>query len=131
METKIRHLEMIQGIINRMAANSFSLKGWAVTLVAGLMVLSDKNAEHSFFLIVYIPIIIFWFLDSYYLLQEKKYRGLYECVRHLKESEIDFNMSPMNLENKNTILKCMLSSTEMIFYLPLIVLTSVIIGIVF
>lgn len=36
MESKIKHLEMIQGIINRMASNSFYLKGWAVTLVAGI-----------------------------------------------------------------------------------------------
>ena len=35
MENKIKHLEIIQGVINRMAGNSFALKGWAVTLVAG------------------------------------------------------------------------------------------------
>jgi len=27
------HLQMIQGIIDRMAQNSFQLKGWTVTLV--------------------------------------------------------------------------------------------------
>jgi len=36
MENKIKHLEMIQGVINRMASNSFALKGWAVTLVSGI-----------------------------------------------------------------------------------------------
>ena len=36
MDNKIKHLELIQGIINRMAGNSFMLKGWAVTLVAGI-----------------------------------------------------------------------------------------------
>lgn len=34
---KVSHLEMIQGVINRMAGNSFALKGWAVTLVAGIL----------------------------------------------------------------------------------------------
>ena len=34
MEKKIKHLEMIQGVINRMAGNSFALKGWSVTLIA-------------------------------------------------------------------------------------------------
>ena len=36
MENKLKHLQMIQGIINRMASNSFALKGWSVTLVAGI-----------------------------------------------------------------------------------------------
>ena len=34
IEIKIRHLEMIQAVITRMASNSFMLKGWAVTLIA-------------------------------------------------------------------------------------------------
>lgn len=59
MESKIKHLEMIQGIINRMASNSFYLKGWAVTLVAGIFAISAKDSEKTFFLISYIPILIF------------------------------------------------------------------------
>ena len=38
---KLKHLEFIQGIITRMANNSFMLKGWAVTLVAGIFALSS------------------------------------------------------------------------------------------
>ena len=45
MENKLKHLEMIQGIINRMASNSFALKGWSVTLVAGIFALSSKDAN--------------------------------------------------------------------------------------
>ena len=32
-DNKIKHLEMVQDVIKRMASNSFILKGWAVTLV--------------------------------------------------------------------------------------------------
>ena len=71
MENKIKHLEMIQGIINRMASNSFSLKGWAVTLVAGIFVLAGKETDKLYFLVAYIPVIVFWWLDAYYLLQER------------------------------------------------------------
>ncbi len=46
---KEKHLEMIQGIINRMASNCFALKGWAVTLVSGIFALSDKNTEKMYF----------------------------------------------------------------------------------
>ena len=38
-ENKIKHLEMVQDVIKRMASNSFILKGWTVNLVAGIMAL--------------------------------------------------------------------------------------------
>lgn len=36
MENKIKHLEMIEHIIERMAKNSFQLKTWTMTLVAAI-----------------------------------------------------------------------------------------------
>ena len=60
-EKKLAHLEMIQGVINRMASNSFALKGWAVTLIAGIFVLSSKDANKAYFLVAYLPVIVFWF----------------------------------------------------------------------
>ena len=81
MEKKHEHLEMIQGVINRMANNSFMLKGWAVTLLAGLFALSSKEADKLYFLIAYVPIIVFWWLDAFYLQKERLYVALYDFVR--------------------------------------------------
>ena len=67
MDKKMKHLEMIQGVISRMANNSFMLKGWAVTLVAGIFVLAGKDTDKLYFLVAYIPAIVFWVLDAYYL----------------------------------------------------------------
>ena len=36
-EEQIKHLEFIQGIINRMNSNSFAIKGWAITRDCRLM----------------------------------------------------------------------------------------------
>lgn len=33
MDRKIKHLEFIQGVINRLASDSFRMKGWSVVLV--------------------------------------------------------------------------------------------------
>ena len=63
---KLKHLEFIQGIITRMANNSFMLKGWAVTLVAGIFALSSKDSDQLYSIISIIPVIAFWGLDSYY-----------------------------------------------------------------
>lgn len=43
-----KHLEFIQGIINRMGGNSFALKGLAVTLVTAIIGISlGSNASSS------------------------------------------------------------------------------------
>ena len=36
MENKQKHLELIQGVINRLSSNSFLLKGWSVVLISAL-----------------------------------------------------------------------------------------------
>ena len=40
MENKLKHLEFIQNVINRMANTSFLLKGWSITIIAGLFAFS-------------------------------------------------------------------------------------------
>ncbi len=92
MDSKIKHLELIQSVINRMASNSFLLKGWSVILVAALIALSAKDADKTVVLIAYLPWIMFWTLDAYYLRQERLFRKLYERVIGLKDEEINFSM---------------------------------------
>ena len=127
MEKCQKHLEMIQEVISRMASNSFSLKGWAVTLVAGIFVLAGKDTDKMYFLVAYLPILVFWGLDSYYLLQERLYRALYDKVRQLPEDKIDFSMkaSPKEFNSdKNTFGNCFWSITELWFYFPLAVVST-------
>lgn len=131
MEDKRKHLELVQGVINRMASNSFMLKGWAVTLVAGIFALAGKGTDKLYFLVAYVPIIIFWGLDAYYLLQERLYRSLYDKVRQTDENKIDFSLKATAQEfnsERNCYGSCFFSRTELWFYLPLaIVCTGIII----
>lgn len=131
MENKRKHLELIQNIITRMASNSFMLKGWAVTLVAGIFALSSKDADKLYFLVAYIPIIVFWGLDAYYLLQERLYRSLYDKIRSTNEQDIDFSLQASLNEfgsYKSCFSSCLFSKTELFFYLPLaLVCTGIII----
>ena len=50
-EDKHKYMDLVQGVINRMASNSFALKGWAVTLVAGIFALASKDADKCYFII--------------------------------------------------------------------------------
>lgn len=117
-EEKIKYLEIIQGVINRMANNSFMLKGWAVTLVTGIFILSDTEADKLFFIVAYLPIDVFWCLDSYYLCQERLFRKLYNSVCEKSNKNIDFSLKPSKC-NLKEYLKCVVSITELCFYLPL------------
>lgn len=130
MDNYNKHLELIQGVINRMASNSFKLKGWAVTLATGIFALASKDTDKMYFLITYVPVVVFWFLDSYYLLQERLYRGLYDNVRLNKDSEIDFSLDASGYykkDNKKTFCNCLFSKTELGFYLPLALICSFVI----
>jgi hypothetical protein len=81
MENKRKHLEMIQGIVNRLAHCSFLLKGWSVILVSALFALAAKDAKIYFIYLAYFPAIAFWGFDGYFLWQERLFRKLYDRVR--------------------------------------------------
>ena len=93
MDSKLKHLEFIQGTINRLATNSFLLKGWSVVLVSALFALAAGGANVTFVYLAYIPAIVFWGLDGYFLALERSYRGHYARVRAMKEEQIDFSMN--------------------------------------
>ena len=110
-----------------MAGNSFAFKGWAVTLVAGTFALASKDIDKMYFLIAYVPILVFWGLDAYYLLQERLFRSLYNKVRNTEERKIDFGMDTSLKEfctDKNKYWNCFTSKTELWFYFPLALVST-------
>ena len=98
-EKKLKHLEFIQAVVNRMSGNSFLLKGWSVTLVAALFALAAKDSNKNYIVVAYFPVLIFWLLDAYFLSQERLFRSLYEAVSKTSEDHIDFSMSTEPFEN--------------------------------
>jgi hypothetical protein len=102
MENKLKHLELVQGVINRLSTNSFLLKGWSVVLVSGLFVVSASDSRPGFVLLAYVPAFIFWGLDGYYLWQERLYRKLFDFVRLLDATKIDFSMDAYRFRDHET-----------------------------
>lgn len=83
---KMKHLEFIQNVITRMNTNSFQIKGWAVTISSALLAIYASTKNHYFILAAIFPTIVFWFLDTYYLSQERKFRGLYNDVADVTDN---------------------------------------------
>lgn len=122
MENKRKHLEFIQSAISRMASHLFLLKGWTITLIAALFALAARDSKIVYFLIAYIPALMFWILDGYFLSQERRFRALYDYVRKLDEEQIDYSMdtSPFAHEFRNTWVGSVVSRTLLIYYGALI-----------
>ena len=121
-DKKQKHLEMIQTVINRLSTNSFLLKGWSVVLVSALFALSAPDSRVAFVCLAYIPAIIFWGLDGFFLWQEKLFRNLYDHVRLLPEEDIDFSMDTSTIEGADqpTWMGATLSKTLIPFHGTLI-----------
>jgi hypothetical protein len=132
-ENKIKHLEFAQLAITRMAANSFLLKAWTVTLVAALFAFAAKDSNERFVFIAFLPVLAFWLLDGFYLHQERLYRALYDKIRTLPEDQIDYSMDTREFASVWTSWpRSVVSSTLTMFYgTTVTVLSIVMIGVLY
>lgn len=128
---KIGHLDIIQNVITRMGNNSFLLKQWSVGIMIAIYAFAGENS-HKAVIVTIIPLLVFWMLDSYYLMLERKFRCLYDDVRKKKEEEIDFDMSFKNIKvnmedlRKYCFFKVLFSKTIWTFYIVCILTTLII-----
>ena len=138
MDNKIKHLEMIENVIERMAKNSFQLKGWAMTLVTLVGALGAKESDKRFMFLAFVPIVGFWILDAFYLQQERKNRALYRSVCEIEPDKVDFNMNTRLVKytdeekKRNRFFNCLKSTSVSVFYgiitITLIVLVAILKG---
>ena len=94
-EEKQQHLEFIQNIVTRMNTNSFQIKGWMITIVSALLAIYASTQNAYFVLTAIFPAVIFWFLDTYYLTQERKFRGLYNDVAGVSDNPHEIKIYEM------------------------------------
>ena len=115
----IKHLEMIQGIINRLGHDSFLTKGWSMTILVGaiIFIVRSEVQGNYFVLAIVIPIIGFCILDGYFLWQERLFRRLYNKIR--MQETTDFTMDTGEYPNKPkcTWASSIFSKTLIVFYL--------------
>jgi hypothetical protein len=122
-ETLHKEIDLIQGIINRMAHNSFLLKGWTITIIVAVLALTKDtlvtNDITHFSLILLIPLIVFWYLDAFFLHKERCYIKLYDWVieNRMKTEEFQYNLNYRRFEKEvESIAKIMRSDTLLTFY---------------
>jgi hypothetical protein len=84
------HLKAIQSVIDRMARNSFAMKGWTVTVAAALLGFASKDSDRSFALLAIYVVAALGGLDAYYLALERAYRALFNEAR---AADLEWRMS--------------------------------------
>ncbi len=126
-EKKFKHLEFIHNTINRMSTNSFLIKGWAITIISALFIFADDKMNDRVLAIAILAMIVFWYLNGFFLQQERKYRALYDKVRILSENEIDFSMSTSEFKKDEfTLLSGIFGKTIWPLYLTIIIMIIIV-----
>lgn len=91
-EARLKHLEFVQAIISRMANNSYITKGWSLTITAAIYGFAAIHLNPWIASVGFIPVIGFWWLDAWYLRQERLFRCLYDDIRQPGTSVPLFSM---------------------------------------
>jgi hypothetical protein len=120
-----KHLELIQAVISRLAGNSFLIRGWAVTLVSALFALGAKDADRRFVIVAYFPCLMFWWLDAYFLSQERKFRSLYDSKRKHPTGDFSIDVTGENVP-RTSWAAAFVSKTIFPFYGVILVLISLV-----
>lgn len=116
-ENKASYLQMIQEPISRMSTSSAIFKGFAAATIAGISAITYAEVSKWILALSFIPVILFFCLDLYYIKLEKQYRYLYELVR-TDAHVIDYSIKPPkdNSEAKSRIIDCLKSPSIWLFY---------------
>lgn len=124
------HLGILQGVIDRMAANSASCKTWCITIVSAILVVVADKEKPQLAWVAVLPTFLFAALDIYYLAMEKGFRNSYKCfveklhAKTLAPSDL-YSICPTR-DGSKLQWEAMKSFSVWGFYVPLVVLAGVV-----
>jgi len=128
---KSQHREFVQSVINRLNTNSFQTKTIMITIVAAFLAIYASTSQIVFIIIPSPVILLFWVLDTYYLQQEKKFRGIYNDVCDLvpekdNKTKKIFQMDPgLYKDSQYRFWNVFTSPSLILLYPTLIILLSI------
>jgi hypothetical protein len=127
----IKHLEFIQGVIGRLASDSFLMKGWALTISGAFFGFSAKDVDWRVALVGLMPLVVFWGLDGYFLSRERMFRALYDAVRKGDSNVELFSMDYIKFKRRgpasNGWRDSLWSHTVAWFYIPILIVGVVLV----
>ena len=122
-------LNYIQENIKRMSGNSLLIKGWSMTLTGVVLAITKKDNTLDDIISVSTVVtafnLIFWFMDSYYLQLERKFRNEYSRkVTSTGDARFESALTIFNNNMKNEgVLSALFSAINVFFYIIVITVT--------
>lgn len=125
----LKHLEMLQSVIGRMAGNSAGLKNYCMTIAAAIIGLAAAIQKPEILYYTSPLIIIFGVLDGHYLRLERAFRDQYNSVRRGGIiDKPDFVISP-SWTAGHGLMSGFWSWSVWLFYLPIVAVFLIIAGV--
>lgn len=126
IDMHMKHLEMLQGVVTRMAGNSASLKNYCMTIAAAIIGLAAAIQKPEILYYSAPLVIIFGVLDGHYLRLERAFRDQFNSVRRAGVAERpDFSISP-SWTAGHGIISGFWSWSVWLFYLPIVAIFLII-----
>lgn len=122
------YLGILQSVISRMANNSTNCKTWCITLVSAIIVVIADKEKPNYVWTALLPVVLFFFLDAYYLAQERSFRLTYnDFVKKIQTNSVSasdlFIVAPIKGFNvPKATFEAVFSFAVYPFYVTLIVL---------
>lgn len=123
MAEDTKHLEFLQSTIQRLSGHSFVVKGWNVTLASAIIAVILKEHQPCYALPALAPVVVFWFLDAYFLALERGFRALFtDAVARFKSKEpATYDMAPA-APGPLDVLRCAARPAVLLTHGPLVVM---------
>nr|NQU93484.1 hypothetical protein [Bacteroidota bacterium] len=97
-----KEIDLVQNVIERMASNSFKIKAWTIAIVGVVLALAkeiifppkdslmNEPAAIGLSIFLVLVVVMFWYLDGFFLRTEKLYRNLYSWILEYRSKTIDY-----------------------------------------
>lgn len=83
-DLRVKHLEMLQAVIHRLANQGSGVKNFCITSVAAIIGVAFAQRLQGLVIAAIVVVVVFACLDARYLQTERRFRRLFDVVR--KES---------------------------------------------
>jgi len=124
---RIKHLEMIQAVVARLANEAALVRGWALTVSSAFFGFAAQSLSSRVAAVGLLPVLAFWGLNAYYLRAERQYRKLFDRVRAVDSAIPLFSMDART-ENVDSWWMTLWSPTLSPFYGVIFVVGAVLIA---
>jgi hypothetical protein len=118
-ELRIKHLEMLQALITRMAGYGAAFKSYCITVTTAVIGFALTLHRPGVAALAILPVLAFGLADAQYLRVERRFRDVFNLVR--KESWDAMPTFDINLQNApaQSFFSAATSWSIICFYVPL------------